>query len=83
MIEPMVATSNERLWDDSAFTPLGERTPEPQSVGVLFSQLGVRYADSSTRLDALRSWLTGHTPSEKLARSIVRRGYGDLLRRAS
>ncbi len=74
-----MAVTNERLWDDSAFTPVGEAPPEPQSLGTLLAQLGVGRADDSARCDAVRSWLAGHVPSEKLSRSMARRGYGDLL----
>lgn len=73
------APTNERLWDDSAFTPLGQTPPEPQTLGTLLAQLGAGRAQDAESREAVRGWLGSHTPSERLRRSMTRRGYGDLL----
>ena len=66
---------SERLWDDSAITPLGHTPAAPQTAGALFADLGVLGADDGTRLEALRCWLRDNTPSDRLVASLKRRGY--------
>ncbi len=75
----MSAPMNERLWDDSAFTPVGSAPPAPQTVGTLLAQIGVHRASADECREAIRAWLGSNVPSDRLSRSMERRGYGDLL----
>lgn len=74
-----MAMPNERLWDDSGFVPAGMPRPAPQSLGQLLANLHLTTADDATRRRGIHRWLISNTPSDRLVRSIRRRGYGDLL----
>ncbi|QHD85577.1 hypothetical protein GR168_09430 [Gordonia sp. JH63] len=71
--------SKERLWDDSAFTPVGRTPQPPASLDALLADLGLGRADERERRHALSDWLANHEPSKRLVRSFERRGYGDLI----
>ena len=70
---------NERFYDDSAFLPIGSPMPEPNITGALLFQLKLSNADRAEQSAGIAEWLRSHTPSAGLVRSLVRRGFGDLV----
>ncbi|MBB4134507.1 hypothetical protein BKA16_001059 [Gordonia humi] len=75
-----MASPNERLFDDSTFVPFGETRGLPNSLGQLLAELELTTSPEPAVRAGVSRWLSLHTPSQKLARSIRRRGYGDLLK---
>ncbi|MDV7099695.1 hypothetical protein R4227_06005 [Gordonia amicalis] len=69
----------ERLWDDDAFTPIGEEPPAPAFVGQLLARLRLEDAPKAEQIDGIRNWLANNKPHRSLIRSLRRRGFGDVL----
>lgn len=70
---------NERFYDDSGFLPIGSAMPPPPTVGVLLFVLKLSNAELPEQTAGIRDWLTDHTPTPGLLRSLRRRGFGDLV----
>ncbi len=75
----MPPMSNDRLWDDSIFTPPGTKRPEPQFASTLVNRLGLARATRGQKEQGIREWLSTNQPSAQLAKSLNDKGFGHLL----
>ncbi|ANZ25175.1 hypothetical protein A4U64_11190 [Rhodococcus sp. WB1] len=71
--------SNDRLVDDSVFSRSTDSRPAPQFTTSLITQLGLARASAEEKEQGIARWLSGHHPSERLRKSLIRSGYRHLL----
>lgn len=74
-----MSMNNDRLSDDSIFSPAHATRPEPQFATSLVTRLGLSRSSNAEKERGIARWLDGHTPSVRLKNSLIKSGYGHLL----